>query len=258
MTVYEARPYVGGLAPGSRTSAGTGTWSASTITSSPATGNHRLREGVRAGRYALLSPTRTSIYYQGICTRLIARCASYSSSRCPSIDRLRFGAVAAFLRVNPFWRPFERVTAHEWLSRALGQRGYEILWQPLLEGKFGKYYKHVNLAWFWARHRQAHPQPGLLQGRLPAVPRRAGGQSAEQGAEITAGAPRARRASRSRWAHSAGTGRGRPDARARAGDLLPEHAPGPHAHTSRFLHRRPGGAEIHGRRGDGAGAQAAR
>jgi protoporphyrinogen oxidase len=74
------------------------------------------------------------------------------------------GLATAYLRYNPRWEPLERVTAHEWLSRAAGKRAYEAFWQPLLEGKFGPYYRDVNMAWFWARVVARTPKLGYFVG----------------------------------------------------------------------------------------------
>jgi protoporphyrinogen oxidase len=70
----------------------------------------------------------------------------------PFVDRLRFGLVGAYLRFTRNWKGLEKHTAHTWLTQRLGRRAYEVLWEPMLEGKFGPvYYRHVNMAWFWAR-----------------------------------------------------------------------------------------------------------
>jgi len=64
------------------------------------------------------------------------------------VDKVRMGLVIAYLRFSKNWHRFEKVSAHEWLSRSMGRRAYETLWEPLLIGKFGAHYKEVNLAWF--------------------------------------------------------------------------------------------------------------
>ena len=69
----------------------------------------------------------------------------------PFLDRLRVGVVIAYLKYLAAWPPLERVTAHEWLQRWVGKRSYQVLWEPLLVGKFGPHYQQVNMAWFWAR-----------------------------------------------------------------------------------------------------------
>jgi protoporphyrinogen oxidase len=47
------------------------------------------------------------------------------------------------------WRDLESVTAEEWLVRLGGREVYEVVWRPLLEGKFGPYARDVSAVWFW-------------------------------------------------------------------------------------------------------------
>ena len=71
----------------------------------------------------------------------------------PLLDRLRTGLVLAYLKYHPRppWRRFDQLVADQWLRQKMGQRGYETLWRPMLQGKFDRHYGEVNLAWFWAR-----------------------------------------------------------------------------------------------------------
>ena len=71
----------------------------------------------------------------------------------PLWDRLRTGAVLAYLKYHPRppWRRFDQLVADQWLPQKMGRRGYEVLWEPMLQGKFDRHYTDVNLAWFWAR-----------------------------------------------------------------------------------------------------------
>lgn len=83
-------------------------------------------------------------------------------------ERLQMGLVIAALRYDPFWKPMEKVTAHDFLSRTIGTRAYKSMWEPLLIGKFGSYYKEISLAWFWARITKrttnlAYPEGGFLR-----------------------------------------------------------------------------------------------
>ncbi len=86
----------------------------------------------------------------------------------PFFDRFRVGLATAYLRYSPRWQPLEQVTADAWMTRAAGQRAYEAFWQPLLEGKFGPYYKEVNMAWFWARIVARTPRLGTFVGGFQA------------------------------------------------------------------------------------------
>lgn len=169
VTVYEARPYVGGLAAGFKDDAWD--WHLDRFYHHIFASDRDIIDFVdELGLSELLFFRRpvTSIFYRGDIYPLDSPMRVLQFKPLPFIDRVRFGAAAAFLRYNPLWRPFERTTAHSWLSKALGPRGYEILWQPLLEGKFGQHYQDVNLAWFWARLAKRTPKLGYFKGGFQA------------------------------------------------------------------------------------------
>lgn len=67
------------------------------------------------------------------------------------LAKFRFGLVAVYLRLTKNWQALEKETAHNWALRTMGREAYEVVWKPLLIGKFGDYYKEVNMAWLWAR-----------------------------------------------------------------------------------------------------------
>ncbi|MFQ5923939.1 MAG: NAD(P)/FAD-dependent oxidoreductase, partial [Anaerolineales bacterium] len=102
----------------------------------------------------------------------------------PFPDRLRVGAVVAYLRYVARWEPLEQVTAHEWLSARVGARAYSSIWEPLLVGKFGPHYKEVNMAWFWARIKARTPRLGTYEGGFQAFMDDLADQVRSEGAEI--------------------------------------------------------------------------
>lgn len=105
------------------------------------------------------------------------------------IDKLRAAPVAIYLRLQRDWPRLERCTAHEWLTRWMGQRGYQILWEPLLVGKFGEYYQEVNMAWFWARIHKRSPRLGYFVGGFQALLDILTDRVRKQGGEIRLHAP---------------------------------------------------------------------
>ena len=84
------------------------------------------------------------------------------------LGKLRFGLVGLYLRLTKNWRALEKVTAHAWMRKWAGKRVYEKMWQPLLIGKFGPYYKDVPMAWFWARLHARTTRLGTYQGGFQA------------------------------------------------------------------------------------------
>ncbi len=82
-------------------------------------------------------------------------------------DNLRNLFTLGMLRVNPFWKPLEKINATIFLPKVMGKRGYQTLLEPLFVNKFGHYANDVSLAWFWARIKKrtpslAYPQGGFL------------------------------------------------------------------------------------------------
>jgi protoporphyrinogen oxidase len=50
----------------------------------------------------------------------------------------------------------------------MGEEAYKIIWEPLLVGKFGDYYKDVNMAWLWARIHKRSYKLGYFEGGFQA------------------------------------------------------------------------------------------
>jgi len=83
------------------------------------------------------------------------------------VDRLRMAAVVGAIRYNPFWKPLEKFNASTFLPKAMGERAYKMIWEPLLVNKFGNFADDISLAWFWARLTKrtpslAYPEGGFL------------------------------------------------------------------------------------------------
>jgi protoporphyrinogen oxidase len=84
------------------------------------------------------------------------------------INKIRFGLVGLYLRLTENWKDLEKITADAWIRRWAGVKVYQQMWEPLLVGKFGPYYKEVNMAWFWARLHARTTRLGTYQGGFQA------------------------------------------------------------------------------------------
>ena len=80
------------------------------------------------------------------------------------LDKIRFGFVGLFLRLTNNWRALERLTADAWMMKWAGKNVYEKMWKPLLVGKFGPFYRDVNMAWMWARIKARTTRLGTFKG----------------------------------------------------------------------------------------------
>ncbi len=68
------------------------------------------------------------------------------------INKIRFGLVGVYLRMTKNWKPMEKTTVAEWMSKYAGEKVYREMWEPMVIGKFSeKHAGKVNMAWMWAR-----------------------------------------------------------------------------------------------------------
>jgi protoporphyrinogen oxidase len=69
----------------------------------------------------------------------------------PPLERLRFGLNIIRSRYRRSWRQLDGLSASSWLRREIGDRAYEVIWDPLLRIKFGDAHELISAAWIWHR-----------------------------------------------------------------------------------------------------------
>lgn len=84
------------------------------------------------------------------------------------INKIRFGLVGLYLRLTENWQVLEKYTVDEWMRKWAGNKVYETMWEPMLKGKFGPYYRDVNMAWMWARIHARTSRLGTYRGGFQA------------------------------------------------------------------------------------------
>ncbi len=85
------------------------------------------------------------------------------------VNKARFGLVGLYLRLTNNWRSLEKTTVDAWMRKWAGDRVYEMMWEPLMVGKFGeRYARQVNMAWMWARLKARTTRLGTFQGGFQA------------------------------------------------------------------------------------------
>jgi protoporphyrinogen oxidase len=109
----------------------------------------------------------------------------------PLVDRLRMGAVIAYLRYHPRppWQQFDQMLADAWMRRWMGERAYGTAWEFQLEGKFGAHYREINLAWLWARIYARTSNLGYFDGGFQSFIDTLGARVQAQGVQIQLSAP---------------------------------------------------------------------
>ncbi len=69
----------------------------------------------------------------------------------PLWDRLRLGLVTLYLQKVKDGLKYEGSTAAEWLEKRVGRRAYQVVWEPMLRGKFGEHYSEISMTWLWGK-----------------------------------------------------------------------------------------------------------
>jgi len=106
------------------------------------------------------------------------------------VNKARFGLVGLFLRLTSNWRALEKHSVDAWMRRWAGDRVYEMMWEPLLVGKFGQEYaRQVNMAWMWARLKARTTRLGTYQGGFQAFADQFASHLREGGVDIQLSMP---------------------------------------------------------------------
>lgn len=102
----------------------------------------------------------------------------------PLADRLRMGAALAYLRALPNPERWEGQTAAAWIRRRMGRSAYDVVWGPLLRGKFGPLAEQIAMPWFWARVHDRTAELGYLRGGFQRLYERLAQRIGELGGEL--------------------------------------------------------------------------
>jgi protoporphyrinogen oxidase len=169
VTIYEAEATVGGLASGFRDDGWA--WSMEKFyhhwfeTDGDILG---LTEELGLRNQVIFPRPKTSYWLDG---QIYRSEMNASMLRLPLsfIALVRMGLAGVYLKfLTSDWRDLEKVSAHSWLRRWMGDEAYSRLWQPLLIGKFADQYREVNMAWLWARIKTRSLRLGIFQGGFQA------------------------------------------------------------------------------------------
>ncbi len=102
-------------------------------------------------------------------------------------DRVRMGAALAVLKAMPDPRLLEGRTAEAWLRRWMGRRPYQLIWEPLLRGKFGATAPTIAMPWFWGRIHDRTTKLGYPRGGFQQFYDRLADEIGRHGGEVRLG-----------------------------------------------------------------------
>jgi protoporphyrinogen oxidase len=124
------------------------------------------------GQEITFTRPRSSTYFRNDIYQLDSPVSLLTFSQLPFIDRVRTGIVLFYLKLTPFLKPLEKLTAKKFIETLMGNKSWNILWEPLFKKKFGKYSNEVSATWFWARIKKRSASLGYPGGGFQAFAKR--------------------------------------------------------------------------------------
>lgn len=95
--------------------------------------------------------SRMGIFYNGSAYRFGTPIDLLKFTPLSFADRIRFGFLLLYLQRYKDWKRLESVTAVDWVHRHGGQGVLDVVWGPLLRGKFGDRADQVSMTWLWGK-----------------------------------------------------------------------------------------------------------
>ncbi len=110
---------------------------------------------------------KTSTFIDGKIDQLDSPITLLLFSRLPLKERIRMGAVLAYLKTTSNWKQLEKITAKNFIKKYMGENCWQVIWEPLFVGKFHKYSDQIAASWFWARIKKrtmslSYPEGGFF------------------------------------------------------------------------------------------------
>lgn len=125
----------------------------------------RLLEELGLGERLVWRPSRVGIFHEGRVYPFTTSLDLLRFTPVSLIDRVRLGFMALRLSRRDDGSRFENVAAVDWIRDAVGQRALNVVWRPLLRGKFGDMADRVTMAWLWNKvHLRFQSRKGWLAG----------------------------------------------------------------------------------------------
>ncbi len=156
----------------------------------------QLIDDLGVGDKVLLRATSTGMYFANRFYKLSTPVDLLRFDALPFLDRIRLGLLALRARRVQDWQALEQRSAADWLRELGGERVYEVVWEPLLRGKFGAVAEDVSAVWIWnklklrggSRGRQGEEQLAYFRGGFAALAEHLANAIRDQGGAVRTGA----------------------------------------------------------------------
>ena len=110
-----------------------------------------LAEEIGVGDKLHFYPSSLSLFYEGKLYPFMTPGDLLRFTPLTLSQRIRAGVVALYLSWEKRWHSFAQVTAIDWLRKWCGKRATEVIWEPILRGKFFNFYDSIAMSYVWSR-----------------------------------------------------------------------------------------------------------
>jgi protoporphyrinogen oxidase len=89
----------------------------------------------REGRTASISPAWKLLFWKELSV----------------FGRLKLAFWSKWVSLQKDWRPYDGVTARDWILAHMGEEVWRVMWEPLFRSKFGSHADQVSMTWLYGR-----------------------------------------------------------------------------------------------------------
>ena len=116
------------------------------------------------GQEFIFTRPKTSTFIDGKIFQLDTPLSLMLFNKLSVLDRLRTGAILAYLKITPYFSSLEKITARDFIIEFMGSKSWEVIWEPLFEKKFSRFADKIPASWFWARIKKRSAALGYPKG----------------------------------------------------------------------------------------------
>jgi len=96
-------------------------------------------------------PANTGSFYFNQPYRLSSPIDLLKFKPLPFVSRIRMGLMVLMARRVKSWKQLDDISAKDYIIQKAGKKVYQVVWEPLLKGKFGPFAEEVSAAWIWSK-----------------------------------------------------------------------------------------------------------
>ncbi|MGI6278252.1 MAG: FAD-dependent oxidoreductase [Patescibacteria group bacterium] len=133
--------------------------------------------------YSFSKPT-SAIWHNGKISRFSSPADLIAFPNLGLINKLRFGATIALAKLIPNYHLIPDQKTKKIFLPLGGKKAYQVVWEPLMRGKFGPKSEQISAIWLWARIKKRSARLGYPKGGFITLNQKLAQEIINQGGQI--------------------------------------------------------------------------